>query len=496
MATTSEYIAPDTTSTAAKAAYAWLVKLYAQLNSRNVKLAKYDRYYRGDHPLLFATSMFREVFGSLFKEFADNWTELVVDAVEERLNVEGFRFKKDQARQRKAWRYWQDNNLDADSQLAHTEALINGMAYGLVWPTDVAKASPIITVEDPQEMIVCHAPGARRLRDAALKVWIDYDAGKTYATVYLPDAIWKFEASLSTQVNMLRLQTSGVPASSMRQLEARVKWVPRIVKDEAWPLEHEFGVVPVVPLYNKPRLRDGGVSEIRNVIPMQDATNKLLADMIVASEFAAFKQRWATGIEIPNDPDTQKPMTPTFQHAVNRLWTSPDASTKFGEFAASDLGNYTNAIELIVQHVASQTRTPPHYFYLSGQFPSGESIKAAETGLVAKAHRRQRHFGEGWEEIVRLAFLADGDPKGASASELETIWSDPESRSESEHIDALLKMKALGVPLPALWERAGFSPTEIESFTEMQKLQAQLGVVDPGNPNPADPANRPPVLAQ
>ena len=54
---------------------------------------------------------------------------------------------------------------------------------------------------------------------------------------------------------------------------------------------------------------------------------------------------------------------------------------------------------MLIQHVAAQTRTPPHYLLgAMGSFPSGESLKATETGLVAKVRRKMLSFGEGWEE--------------------------------------------------------------------------------------------------
>jgi hypothetical protein len=126
---------------------------------------------------------------------------------------------------------------------------------------------------------------------------------------------------------------------------------------------------------------------------------------------------------------------------------------------------------MLVQHVASQTRTPPHYFYLRGQFPSGESIKSAETGLVAKAKRKMRHFGEGWEEVIRLAFSVMNDDR-ADIVDAETIWGDPESRSESEHIDAVVKKLALGVPQQQLWEDADYTPQQIDRFHAMLREQA------------------------
>jgi hypothetical protein len=47
-------------------------------------------YYDGDHSLVFATTKFRQAFGSLFAAFADNLCASVVDAAADRLQLTGF----------------------------------------------------------------------------------------------------------------------------------------------------------------------------------------------------------------------------------------------------------------------------------------------------------------------------------------------------------------------------------------------------------------------
>src|SRR5262249_15133666 len=148
------------------------------------------------------------------------------------------------------------------------------------------------------------------------------------------------------------------------------------------------------------------------VIPLQDAINKLSADMIVASEYAAFPQRWVTGVEIPVYPEGHPsagqplPSIAGFLSGADRVMAVEDQNARFGNFAVSDPGIYVNAIQSFIQHIAAQTRTPPHYLLgAMGSFPSGESLKATETGLVAKVKRKQLAFGEGWEEAMRLAFM-------------------------------------------------------------------------------------------
>jgi hypothetical protein len=443
-----------------------MAKLEKQLNADQRALAIYDDFYEGRHPLAFATPKFRDAFGIAFKEFADNWCDLVVDATEERLNVEGFRLGSNPDGDKRAWKLWQANQLDAESQLVHTEALINGRTYVLVWNGEDPKV-PAITAEHPTEMVVATAAGNRRHRLAAMKRWLD-DSGFIFATLYLPDAIYKFRS---------RSKIKGSQVSWITP----TKWVPRGVPigEGGDEFVNPLGVVPVVPFYNRPRLLGNGVSEIAKVIPIQNGVNKLVLDMIVASEFGAAPQRWATGLEVPKDPITGQPVE-LFKTMLDRMWTSKNKDVKFGEFNPTDLSNFVKGIELLVQHIASQTRTPPHYFYLSGQFPSGESIKSAETGLVAKTRRKMRHFGEGWEEVMRLSFRVLGDTKRANVTDSEVIWGDPEYRSEAEHIDATIKLKAINVPDELLWERAGFSPTEIERMKAMRVAAVASGEAAPG----------------
>lgn len=430
----------------------WLDKLEPELSRQAADAAEYRRYYDGRHRLAFASKKFLEVFGGQFAAFADNWCGIVVDAVEERLDIEGFRFTDDPAADAGAWDLFQRNGLDVESQLAHHESITTGTSALMVWPGD--DGEPVITVEAADEVIVRRSTVNRRTRVAALKSWLD-DWGVRHAHLFLPEGLYKFTSSSSGSAGW------GDP--------------------EFVPSPFPRPVVPVIDLPNRPRLRGGGRSEIADVIPVQNAVNKLVADMLVAAEYAAMPQRWVTGLELEEDEQTGQ-VRPPFDVVLHKLLIADDPAAKFGSFPPADLGTYATAIELLVQHIASQSRTPPHYFYLSGQFPSGESIKSAETSLVAKARRKMRFFGEEWEEAMRLAFLLLGDAR-ADAVDAETIWADPESRTESEHIDALMKKQALGVPNQQLQEDAGYSPQQIARFPAMaaqDTIRQQLAAGAPG----------------
>lgn len=447
----------------------WRDRLNQALVLRWSRIRTYDAYYEGDHPLLFASKKFREAFGGLFSEFSDNWCALVVDAVQERLHVEGFRLDESIKGDTDAWTFWQANNLDAGSELAHTDALISEETYALVEPADSPDGMPAVTVEHPSQMIVAFSPSNRRKVLAAFKRWVD-DDGTIRANVYLPDSVHKYRTRDTSQV-----YDAWVQAGTTTPSELALEWSPYVPTGaEDNVVVNPLGVVPVVPIPNRPRLLRPAASELRSVIPVQNAVNKLIADLMVASEYTAFAQRWVTGYEVEVDADTNQPKSP-WNMGIDRLLVAESSEVNFGQFAVGDLTNYVKAIELLVQHIASTTRVPPHYFYLGGQFPSGEAIKSAETGLVAKARSRMKHFGESWEQVIRLCFLAQNDPR-ATAVSAETIWGDPESRTESEHVDATLKKQALNVPDEQLWEDVGYTPQQIARFKAMHAADALFGV--------------------
>jgi hypothetical protein len=435
----------------------WVGQLAPKLAAQARVAQGFQDYYDGKHRLTFVSSKYREAFASMLSGVTDNWMPIVVDAVAERLLPQGMRWSDEPAADADAWEIWQANNLDADARLAHRTALTAGRCALMVW--NGADDKPEITVESPFEVFVAYRSGSRRERVAALKSWTDEWTGDRRHNLYLPDGIHKF----------LGTKTSD-----------------RLVELEV--VANPLGVVPIVELRNRCDLAGVTRSELAEVTSTQDQINKLVCDMLVAAEFQAFRQRWATGMDVPVDEETQKPVEP-FKAAIDHLWISPDENTKFGDFNATDLTIYTKALENRVQSLASRSRTPPHYL-LGGQLlPSGESIKAAETGLIAKVHERQTGFGEAWESAMRLAFLVRGDTAKADDMSGELVWADAESRTESEHIDALVKKKAIGVPVQQLWEDAGYSPQQISRFRVMLLEEAMSGLGAP----PPDLAPRPPV---
>jgi hypothetical protein len=233
-------------------------------------------------------------------------------------------------------------------------------------------------------------------------------------------------------------------------------------------------VVPVVPFENRATILGGGVSELEDCIPVLRRIDKLTLDKLMTSEFGSFRQKWATGLDVPVDPETGQHVEP-FKAAVDRLWVSKDDQTRFGTFDASELGPYLQAIDAEIASLAAISRVPAHYLMQANLAnpPSAESLIAAESGLVAKVQERQRRFGEAWERTLRLAIALDTNTAAAEVGELEVTWQDAEMRNPAQVADAAVKLQSIGVPERALWAYVGATPQQIDAWA-LEQASAQL----------------------
>jgi len=107
--------------------------------------------------------------------------------------------------------------------------------------------------------------------------------------------------------------------------------------------------------------------------------------------------------------------------------------------------------------------------------------------------RKQRPFGEGLEEAIRLARRFAGEPD--SPVDSEVVWADAQTDSMAVVTDAVMKQFAAGlIPLEAAQELLGFSQTQISRFASMQAADMLMRQLLTPPPPPSD-ATPPPVAA-
>ncbi len=485
----------------------WLYRLSRRLDGRRAQLERYEAYYAGRQPLAFASDTFKAAFGNRFAMFSANFMSLVVNTHRQRLKVQGIRIGDHDQASTDAWDWWQRNRLDSESQTAFTEMLVKGLCYVLVWP-DADSGKPEASIESPLQVVVETEPGKSWKRRAALKRWLGED-GRLHAELYLPASTG---SGLASGIYKFRSAQSAADFSAPTWGQV-AQWQCEEPPGEAWPVVNRLGIVPIVPIVNRPRLMgpamnewgrpmlgvpgpDDGQSEMAPVMSNQDAINKLRADMINASDLAAFRQRYLTNFQVEIDEKTGQPIEP-FKAAVDRLWilpppdpddpTAKDSPPKFGEFEATDLSPMIEGIRSETQQLGAISETPYHFLLpQSGQPPSGDSIKSSESGLAAKVADTQVYAGEPLEEIFRLNFAWLGDPRGDDLG-AEIIWGPSESQSEAVHTDAVSKWGAMGIPDEIRWEALGFSPRMIERLKE---IAAAAKAAEPPIP-PADASTGP-----
>ena len=425
----------------------WLNRLYKQLVERRAALDLFNDYYTGEHPLPWLAPQARDEFRRLVRMTRSNYMGLVCDAVAERVNVEGFRFAGAESADEDTWRIWQANNLDSYSDQAWLEALIGGLSYFHVAPNPNDTATPFVWVEHASQCIVEHVPGTNRTeRAASLKVWDDDWTGEVHATLQLPDRIYKYRAprprggSASKTLDWSEREVTGEQPNGQRM--------------------NPLGAVSMIEVPNNPRLLTGGVSELYDVTDIQDRINKTLFDRMQTQEFGVDPQKWAKGF--PLEDEHGNPQVVEFGR--NRMVTSEIAETAFGNFAVAPLDPYSHAKREDVKDIASRTRTPAQYLLGEMSNVNGETLKASESGLISKVRQRCRPYGEAAEEAMRLARSV----AGLSANvRMETIWTDPQYRTEGERTDAAVKRLASGISsLRQAREDVGYSATQIQQLEQ------------------------------
>jgi hypothetical protein len=446
-----------------------LPKLLTKISAQSQLLRELDRYYVGGQGLSFLSPEIQRAVRGRLRSLVVNWPRLVVNSLEERLDVDGFRLAQDQAPDGELWRIWQANDLDEASQQVHTDALVHGRAFAIVWADPEDASTPRITVESAEQMTVEFEPGTTTVKHA-VKCWAEDDMA--YATLYLPNTIERYEAP-----------TNGLATD--------------IVSPQAWelreePIPHDLGVVPVVPFINRPRMTHlYGESELTDVIPLADAVNKLATDMMVSAEYHAAPRRWATGIDLGDGEGSESRSAELIRQkwteaATGRFLTSDSKDANFGQFPEATLDNFVKGIEMLAAQIAAIAGLPPHYVGLMSQAnpASADAIRSAEASLVKRALRKQRVFGGSWERVMRLALLVRDGNVPASAKSMETVWRDPNTSTWAQQVDAAVKLDGIGLPFRQNMESLNYSPVQIQrmlktrSTDALSNVEAQLEAAD------------------
>jgi len=442
----------------------------SDIRANSSRYAKPGRYYNGDHDLAFATEKFENTFGALFREFALNLCPVICDAVRDKLRITGFGvdasgMQAGTSLRSMAKRIWQRNRMATRSGEVHKEALKCGDAYMIVWPD--SRGDAILYPNRAASIAVAYDDDSPGRIAWAAKAWIVADK-HVRLNLFYPDRIEKYisrtpsEGTLPDAKDFAPLGTRALsPASRESGFGSRKTALqagtPAV---QSFVVPNPYGVVPVFHFANNADLGLAGRSELEAAIPVQDGLNKSVLDMLVAMEFSAFRQRWAAGIEVEYDADG-KALGP-FTAGVEHLWIAGNADAKFGDFEAAQLDQFLKVKDSFRIDMASVTGTPLHYFIQNtGGFPSGESLKKAETRFLSKVRDRQESFGHVWADVMAFALRIEGRGRDIR---LLTEWEDPAPMSDREFLENILLKKQIGLPVEQALIEAGYGEADVKSM--------------------------------
>lgn len=408
--------------------------------------AKYQKYFNGKPSLALASEKFRTKFGNQLKEFSDNLCRTCVVAPCDRLEVVGFSDETDKAVFDAAWKLWKYSSMPRFAKRIHKDAFKYGDAYIVVW-ADGAGAARIFPV-DARQCCVWYNSETNRVERGA-RLWRDTLDKRFYLTLYYSDRIEKYVSKATYE------SSSGCPAKADA-------FLPREVEGEQpGDLVNESGICPMFHFGIENSILD-------DVMPLNDALNKEICDLLIASESNSQIQRWTTGISYATDEETGKKIIP-FDFGDTYITTEKEQA-RFGEFAEKTLTGFLDVINDFRMEIARVTGIPAYYFMLEkGQFPSGEALRKAESRFTSLITDAQRDFGETWSTAVAFGLWLDNKTPNfsvekAAGNQIQTAWSPASPMSETEKVDLAARKKSIGVSDKRLQSEVGYTDADIEQI--------------------------------
>lgn len=446
------------------------VSLVQQLVDRHAYMTNMWEYYMAEQALPLDTNELNSKFGINFADFRDNLARPIIDAAETRVRIQ------DITPNENAWKIWRRNEMTSESKLVHTDALVQGQAFVIVFPDDEEDGNVAgIWPQQSRNCAIEYSAINPRKKIAAMKYWSEKlpSEGRMERDTSESDGDWKVRVNIYFDDRIERF----VSTKSGRTLTKNFDNYELYESDGGSGIQpHNLGEVPMFEFRaNWDMNSQAARSDLEDAAPLIDAINKTFLDMMVASEYTAAPQRWATGVEIPLDPNTGKPIQ-SYASGADQLWTAANEQAKFGQFAPGALESYRSAIDALVDHLVYVSRTPKYALAGGSKYSSGENLRVIENPLRSRVSDHQQSFEPTWQKVIALALKIEGDTE--NFYDIDLLWLPANAPfATTERLEEMkLKVEVLGIPQEQAWKEMGYKQSEIETMKAQREEEILLEV--------------------
>lgn len=285
---------------------------------------------------------------------------------------------------------------------------------------------------------------------AAVKIW--WEGDRRRVNIYYPDLLEKYWLSDTGELDQMT---------------------------EPQPVKSLDGKVAGIPLVRFSRKKEPQ-SELNDVLPLQQALNRALVDMVMASLLTGFSLMWAKGWA-PSQKLTPGmilsaaltdasgtaivPQTEEQGKAMQAMLGSIDLK----RIEPGDLSQIINGAKFLIDQIGIVSSTPLPGM-MGGDTQSGDALRQRDIRLLGKITSAQVRFGNAFEDMVQMAARLQRDFPGSGKrapelGRLNTKWKSGEIRNNT---DILAMFKLLN---EAGYERSALrllSQSTLADFSEDQ----------------------------
>lgn len=410
----------------------------AKVTTQTIDMA----YYDSTRNPVYLTRRLQSFFDNA-PHYKQNWVSLIVDAVCDKLVIEGLSVtlaSEQDKRQDRLDEIWDNEGLNQEADIAHLYAHMTG--EGFMIAEEVDNKSRAFAV-DPRAVVVYYGGMNPKEITQAVYFWLEGEMFR--ATEWYVDNERVYRKDYK---GTKRTSTDDTPAN-----KTNLSYTP--IGEE-----HDTGYSRI-PVFHFMRTGRSITSEFYKVRAIQDVINKTFVSQGFMIEKAADDIRYI--ITSGNVADVSK------AKAGDVVGIAPAAANtqpvSVGSFSVADYNGLTSIIDNCVMAMSAITATPYFYFNRNtGTQISGEALQALEAPLVAKVSRYKKRHAPVWEALG--AFLLTIEGMDTDTSEVTCNYADSRTVLPMTEAQVLQTNKAAGIPLITQLRARGWRQSELNQMLE------------------------------